>query len=115
MTPVPAFAILIGANHFRSETVTEEELEAYLLALRTQLAERHALWEILQELIGRYASSFENPKEPLENMSARVSARLARREPRAKAKDLEVPLATVQVAVDRFFSELTTRLGAGEL
>jgi len=95
--------------------MNEEELEKYKLALRTQLAERHALWEILQELIGRYASSFERPKDPLENMAARVSARLVRKEQDARDKGLELPLATVQISVDRFFSELATRLEAGEL
>ena len=95
--------------------MTEEELEQYKNALRMQLAERRALWEILQELIGRYASSFEQPNTALENMASRVTVRLQRTEPDAKTKGLEVPLAAVQVAVDRFFSELATRLEAGEL
>jgi hypothetical protein len=95
--------------------MTEEEFERYKIALRMQLAERRALWEILQEFVGRYASSFDEPKMALENMSSRVTARLERKEADAKAKGLEEPLATVQVAVDRFFSELTTRLEAGEL
>jgi hypothetical protein len=95
--------------------MTEEELEQYMKALRMQLAERRALWEILQELIGRYASSSEEPKAALENMSSRVTVRLQRKESDAQAKGLEVPLATVLVAVDRFFSELTIRLEAGEL
>ncbi len=92
-----------------------DDEELYKLALRTQLAERRALWEILQELIGRYANTFDEPKVALEDMVSRVTARLERKEADAKNKGLEVPLATVQVAVDRFFSELTTRLEVGEL
>lgn len=95
--------------------MNDEELERYALALRTQLAERRALWEILQEFVGRYASTFDDPATALENMSTRVTARLERKEPDALAKGLELPLATVQTAVDRFFGELSTRLEAGEL
>jgi hypothetical protein len=95
--------------------MNDEELEKYKLALRTQNAERHALWEILQELVGRYASTFDQPGEALENMSARVSARLSQRESDAQLRGLELPLATVQTSVDRFFSGLTKRLEAGEL
>jgi hypothetical protein len=93
----------------------EEDLDKYVLALRTQLAERRALWEILQEFVGRYANTFDDPRDALENMSARVTVRLERKETDARAKGLELPLATVKTSVDRFFSELASRQAAGEL
>lgn len=95
--------------------MTEEESERYQLALRTQLAERRALWEILQELIGRYAQTFDKPEDALGNMAERVTGRLQRKEADAKNRGLELPLATVQSAVDRFFSELSSRQAADEL
>ncbi len=92
-----------------------EEADQYALALRTQLAERRALWTILQELIGRYAESFDDPDAALRNLSERIIFRLERKDDDALAKGLELPLATVKVAVGRFFSELAGRLSAGEL
>ena len=89
--------------------------EEYTHAFRVQLAERRALWAILQEFVGRYASSFENPKEAIENLSERVMTRLDRKDDDAMAKGLELPLATVKDSVDRFFSELASRHQAGEL
>ena len=95
--------------------MTEDELERYELALRTQLAERRALWEILQELIGRYASDWDDPSAALENMSTRVTFRLDQKETDAKAKWLDLQLGFVKTSVDRFFAELATREAAGEL
>jgi hypothetical protein len=95
--------------------MTEDQLEEYKLALRTQLAERRALWEILQDFIGRYASAFDDPSVALEDMSSRVTFRLEQKEAAAKAKGLDLQLAFVKTSVDRFFAELATREEAGEL
>ena len=80
-------------------------------ALRTQLAERRAIWEIQQELIGLYALNFDDPTEPLREMAERISRRLDQKEGDANAKGLDLPLAYVKSATDRFFSEMTERLG----
>jgi hypothetical protein len=93
----------------------KQELEKYELALRTQLAERRALWLILQEIVGRYASSFDDPNDALKTLSERVTFRMDRKEADAIAKGLELPLATVKGAVDRFFAELLERLEKEEL
>jgi len=93
----------------------EADLEKYTLALRTQLAERRALWDILQEFIGQYALAFDDPTAAIKNLSERVAFRLDQKEADAKAKGLELPLATEKTAVDRFFSDLTARAERREL
>jgi hypothetical protein len=94
--------------------VTQDDPE-YVHALRTQLAERRALWEVLQEFIGIYANSTDDPSAALQEMHDRVTLRLDRKEADAKQKNLELSLAYVKGSVDRFFSELSKRTEEGEL
>jgi len=93
----------------------KKDEKEYELALRTQLAERRALWEILQEIIGRYASISGDPGSVIENMNSRIIFRLDQKDSDATKKGLELPLATVKASVDRFFSELSLRLEQGSL
>jgi len=95
--------------------MTDEERVAYEHALRVQLAERRALWAILQEMVGRYALTFDEPAEALENIASRVIARLSRKDEDALAKGLELNLAYVKDAVDRFFGEMAERREKGDL
>ncbi len=69
--------------------MNEEESQAYHRALRAQNAERHALWEILQELVGRYATSTDDPEAILKNLADRVMWRLDQRDESAAERGLE--------------------------
>lgn len=95
--------------------MTEEELERYQVALRTQLAERRALWFILQEVVSLYANATDDPDSALKYLSERTILRLDRKGDDATAKGLDLPLATVRESVDRFFVELSKRLQLGDL
>jgi hypothetical protein len=86
----------------------------YARALRTIFAERRALWAILQEFVGRYAVTVDDPTEVLGNMSERIMFRLDLKDADANEKGLGIMLATVKDAVDRFFSELSQSIAVGE-
>jgi len=95
--------------------MNDDEQEQYHLALRTQLAERRALWFILQEIVGKSALSAADPHEVFRDLSETIINRLDLKDDDAIAKNLGLPLATVKEAVARFFSELADRHERGKL
>ena len=66
-----------------------DETEKYERALRTQLADRHALWFILQEVVSLYATATDDPDSALQYLSERTILRLDRKDDDATAKGLD--------------------------
>jgi hypothetical protein len=93
----------------------ESELKEYIRQLKIQTYERNALWEILQEFVGRYAKTTDDTETVLNNFEQCVLWRLDRKDDDAERKGLTEALEGVKSAVDRFFSELSRRHDRGEL